>query len=690
MIPHQMRNPSWPADAAKATNCSCKKGCQRNCSCERFESRIFRIVVVDLWMKCHQKVDLYSFILQYHHTYCFVIIDLYAIEVTRLNKVFTLLVGHYGTGIVSYFFFLRWLLLLNFIMFALIFFFIILPPVALKKVALLPEVSEVNSNSTTNATSLQSTPEWYKTYEDASANYVLHGWMEMTLMFLGTFSPNNLMMGYSNGTEHWYRLPLAILIVTVVYLIICMVMMVRSMVNSAAENLVIHEGQFHRYFNLAFCSWDFCITEPNSADLKQMSIYVDIQSNLKEDAFLQKQDQRSNAMKVCLYTARIVLNLISFAILVGAGYLIYYVVIQSAELQKYQAQNFSEPVIMLLQFLTPITITVLNLVLPILFKVMAHQERYRADTQINLTLLRSVFVRLASLAVLMATFARQISCDPNTDKDCVHIPCWETYVGQEMYKLILVDFFVVMLLTMVVETLRRVLVVKLSSFKLSKLIGKPEFDIAKNVLDLIYGQTVCCQPPLSVLNMNEITIAVDINPILFTEHFDLVLGVFYCPMLPAIGVIKNLMFFYSKKYTLLHNCKPAMHAYKSSKSNTFYILVLLLAFFLSCVPLAYSFSVFSPSKGCGPFRLDGNMWEEATEAVQTSAKSLQQFVGIIFSAGFAIPLFILLCFLIYYYMMQRSAYRELMLVLKDRLKEEGKDKQYLLARLTQLSQTSVS
>ncbi|KAG1668553.1 Protein smg8 [Nymphon striatum] len=39
MIPHQMRNPSWPADAAKATNCSCKKGCQKNCSCSNASRR---------------------------------------------------------------------------------------------------------------------------------------------------------------------------------------------------------------------------------------------------------------------------------------------------------------------------------------------------------------------------------------------------------------------------------------------------------------------------------------------------------------------------------------------------------------------------------------------------------------------------------------------------------------------------
>lgn len=41
--------------------------------------------------------------------------------------------------------------------------------------------------------------------------------------------------------------------------------------------------------------------------------------------------------------------------------------------------------------------------------------------------------------------------------------------------------------------------------------------------------------------------------------------------------------------------------------------------------------------------------------------------------------------MIYYYYMIMSAYKNLAKIIKEQLKEEGRDKQYLLARLTQQS-----
>lgn len=57
------------------------------------------------------------------------------------------------------------------------------------------------------------------------------------------------------------------------------------MIKSSRESLVIHEAQFYRYFNLTFGSWDFCITDPNSADLKKMNIYIDMQVSLVVRSF---------------------------------------------------------------------------------------------------------------------------------------------------------------------------------------------------------------------------------------------------------------------------------------------------------------------------------------------------------------------------------------------------------------------
>ncbi|CAM1318595.1 TMC7 (predicted) [Pycnogonum litorale] len=587
--------------------------------------------------------------------------------------------GHFGTGVVSYFVFIRWLLFLNCFIFSLIFIFIILPTLIFTKVPLyavdvnaVPAGNNVTATSPLNANDTGSRiPDWYSTYVNATSKYRRNvrnmtqvsakariqdllqgtGWMELTVMFYGAFEPNNLFIGRFSGQDHWYFLPASYMVVTVVYFFFSMIFMVKSMVKGSRETLVINEGQFYRYFNIVFGSWDFCITDNNAAELKQMGIYMEIQTNLKEDEFNALKNERSNLMKFGLYTVRLIVNLISLAILVGAGYLIYYVTIQSVEIREKNEGKLSKIVELLLEFLTPLTITLLYLALPSLFRALVALEKYRLQFALNITLFRTVFVRLASLAVLMSTFSQQITCDKD-DPDCVKLACWETYVGQQLYKLVIVDFMVVVLATFFMELPRRLIVTKFS-YKIFSLIGKPEFNVTMNVLDLVYSQTLCW------------------------------LGCFYCPLLPAISIIKFLSYFYIKKFTLLHNCKPSTLAYKASRSNTFFMVVLFLAFLFCCIPLIYSVSEITPSRGCGPFRLNDDIWQVVSSSVHQWPNILSQIMSIVCTPVFATPVFIILCLTMYYYYMITLAHKQMVSVLKEQLKEEGIDKQYLLARLTQ-------
>lgn len=127
--------------------------------------------------------------------------------------------------------------------------------------------------------------------------------------------------------------------------------------------------------------------------------------------------------------------------------------------------------------------------------------------------------------------------------------CWETRIGQEMYKLTLFDLLINMAVLVLVEFPRRYgqlchhitlevnalhdsvmflfvffhfrMLVDNVSNKLVQSFGRQEFVVPSNVLGLVYGQTVVW------------------------------MGALFCPLLPLINVAKFIILFYIKKVTHL-------------------------------------------------------------------------------------------------------------------------------------------
>jgi len=69
------------------------------------------------------------------------------------------------------------------------------------------------------------------------------------------------------------------------------------------------------------------------------------------------------------------------------------------------------------------------------------------------------------------------------------ISCWENDIGQEMYRLLLLFFFGLVLITFIMETAYKIVQswpILQSVFQLHP----PEFEIARNTMHLIYGQTL--------------------------------------------------------------------------------------------------------------------------------------------------------------------------------------------------------
>jgi len=312
---------------------------------------------------------------------------------------------------------------------------------------------------------------------------------------------------------------------------------------------------------------------------------------------------------------------------------------------------------LLITYLVSIVITAVNFIAPPIYNFLIVYEEYSPDFAMKFTLMRTVLLRLASIVFLYTVVYIQITCDVTDLESCEYcgsVPCWETYLGQEMYKLTILDFFIVVTTTLFVEFPRKLIVSSCGS-KLPAWVTLQEFYLPGKVLDIVYSQTICW------------------------------IGAFYAPLLPGIVVIKFFFFFYLQKISLLYNCQPDKRPFRASRTGTFFFVILLFGFAVAIVPVIVGMTILTPSSKCTPFRNQTSMFETVTGEIKEYPVPVQKIFWFLGSPSFSLILGLLLLIGVYYYRAYNSAHKKLIKVLREQLSLEGKDKQFLLHRVTKLT-----
>ncbi|KAJ8922439.1 hypothetical protein NQ315_004386 [Exocentrus adspersus] len=564
--------------------------------------------------------------------------------------------GNYGTGVVAFFLFLKWLFVLNLITFLFIFLFVTLPVVLL-------DWDKVTDCTETNFTACCSEKYFNSSLSDSNIALDLvqgTGVLERTVLFYGFYS-DSILAYKTGGITMYYDLPLAYILITILYLLLSLCAILRSSAKGFKERLVEGEGQFYQYCNMVFGGWDFCIHNEKSAKMKHQAIYSEIKAALETEKLEEERQSRTRNEWYKIIFSRVIVNIIVLAILAGSGCGIFLVFTYSNEqLQSFitnststGGESFQQ---LLFEFLPAITIVCLNLIVPFLFKLLIGFEKYTPMFVVRFTLIRTVFLRLASLIVLYASLLTQISCDVEDGDlsctNCDNVPvCWETFVGQQIYKLLLTDLGVHIVLTFVINFARSLLASHVNN-KFFAFIGEQTFDLPKHALDIVYTQTLCW------------------------------FGMFYAPLLSLMATVIFFLLFYIKKFACLINCRPSTVIYRASRSNSLFMVVLLVSYVVAVLPIAYSVSELVPSKSCGPFQNKESVWSLIVDTFMQAPMWIQNIIFFVSTAGFAIPVFIVLLLLLYYYTAVNSANRHMVTVLKNQLVLEGHDKQFLLDRLS--------
>ncbi|XP_017321089.1 transmembrane channel-like protein 7 [Ictalurus punctatus] len=560
--------------------------------------------------------------------------------------------GHFGGGVQSYFLFLRFLVVLNFLSFLLMAGFVIIPSIVFYSVnsSGLALVSAINLSGVEVCLRYDVQPQaltvYYTYFLDLLSGT---GFMEYSFLFYGFYNNTEVT---SNGFS--YNIPLAYLLSAAFYFLFCLLCIVVRMGGVARLVMAMDGGRLGGYSVLVFTGWDHGLQDERAARVKHNNLRYRLQVDLEEERINRKAESLTLSQAFFLYSLRFFLGLIALAMIVGAFFAI------GNATQYSQSQQQEGIVGLLLEYLPSMVITASNFVVPFLCDQIARLEKYSPSVTVIFALLRAVILRLVSLGVLLYTLWEQITCQGNTQNcspcsyNYTQYQCWETRVGQEMYKLTLFDFLITILVMVLVEFPRR-LVVDHCSCKLAQWVGRQEFVVASNVLALVYSQTVVwC-------------------------------GALFCPILPLINTIKFIIIFYCKKVTLFQNCRPAVRTFRSTSSNFFFFLVLLFGWVLSSVVLIYSVASIHPSYGCGPFRFSSSMWTVIPDSFNSLSNTTQKFLLFIGSQAFSIPLFILSCVVMCYVAVLVSVYGKTVNLLKKQQKQEGRDKQFLVKQIKELS-----
>lgn len=583
--------------------------------------------------------------------------------------------GKFGTGVVSYFLFLRWLLFLNLAISILIIAFLILPKTLLVENRLNCENFQPDSSVCCS--------EIYLERNLSNSNIFLDliqgtGMMERTILFYGVYS-NQIYTYYLDNlfeSKMFYNMPLAYILVPISWALISLIAIVKSGARGFKERLVENEGQFYKYCNTVFGGWDFCIHNDKSANIKHKGLFNEIKGCLEEERFKEEKQSRSREGQILLFFKRLLINIVVLIILLASGVFIYVAFNYSMEQLKntntmseasvingtraeklinLRMNSFGQLTTLFWEFLPFFCIVILNVIVPEIFSYLIKIENYTPAQIIIVTLLRTVLLRLSSLAVLLWQIYIYIKenglvCAYNNENSN-SVECWETYVGQQLYKLIITDFAVQFITTFFIN-LPRAFLARYTTNKCFKIVGEQDFYLPKHVLDIVYTQTIIW------------------------------MGTFFCPFLPIIGTIFYFLIFYIKKFTCLINCTPSPVIYKASKSKSLFMSVLLLGFLLSIAPVAYSIAEILPSINCGPFRDLDTVWEFVVKTFDGFPFIIRDVIFWIGTSTFTVPAFAVLLFCLYYYWAVATANRHMVTVLKNQLVLEGHDKQFLLNRLS--------
>lgn len=519
--------------------------------------------------------------------------------------------GHFGCSVGTYFKFLRWLFVMNAVVLTLTLTFITLPQILF------------------NAFDPKSRhgPEIFveRKFLDILTG---EGFLKNSLLFYGAYTNMTITL----GTESSYSLPHAYYVTMLLIYLVTFVLISSSMARSYRKSFIESAGGIpSMYAHKIFCSWDFGISNRKAACLKHESIFNDLKTvlnNIDRD-----KNKIPKLWKLWIFCARIAAHLLVIALIAALGTAVWI-------LLKFYGEARAKSPWKSLYVATVVNISML--VLQAFFSWIGKMEDYRCPRRtLHVTLVRTFLLEGMVIGVLVFFWLNK-----------KHHGCWETAIGQEIYRLVISDFFINIFIVPLIDVFRA----KVLARHWPKT-GKPNFDISQNSLGLIFNQTL------------------------------LWIGLLFSPLLALVLVIKMALTFYVKKTTIIYLCRSPKHMWRSAQTQTLYLVFTFLSLLGVILTLGYIMIQVPVSPKCGPFRDYVFMFQIFINGVLKLRQNDWVWGALMTLIRPAVVGGILLAMMvIVYYLRAKAQARGIMVkLLKEMLYLEAKDKEFLVMHITKIT-----
>ncbi|XP_055553242.1 transmembrane channel-like protein 6 isoform X6 [Falco cherrug] len=529
--------------------------------------------------------------------------------------------GRFGSSVLSYFLFLKTLLMFNIISFLILLVFVVALQAAYPPASASPQPF-TSLELLTGAGYFTHSLLYYGYYSNATLNNPC------------TSSPNSSACPLTDPPLP-YNMPLAyVFSIGVCFLITC-ILLVYSMSHSFGESYRVGSSTGDLAVKV-FCAWDFKVIQKRSVKLQCENICTQLKVQ-----------------------------------------------------QNQQAQGSSKQQKEAILLVLPLVVSLLNMLMPHLYNLLAMWEKQDSPVaQVYVAICRNLILKMVVLGLLCYQWlSRKVVCSMEE--------CWETCVGQDLYRFVVMDFIFTLLDMLFGELVWRLILEKRLKRK-----QRPEFDIARNVLELIYGQTLTWSGFGSMVRATGGSAAEhpSTSPVFPTQLVPSkalgkeqapVLGVLFAPLLPAVQTLKLLLLFYIKKTSLMQNCQSPSKPWQASHMSTIFITLLCFPSFLgAAIFLSYTIWSVQPSETCGPFQGLETIYKSGKTWVQVLEKSNPNITWLAWVLQHLVENPFLLFFVsgvllavTYFNIQVVRGQQRIMRLLKEQIANEGEDKVFLIQKL---------